>query len=597
MKLSDYVIEFLTKQGIKHVFVITGGAAAHLIDSAAKNRKIDYICTQHEQAAAMAADAYSRVSGNLGAAIATSGPGATNLITGICCAYYDSIPVMYITGQVATFRLKKYLKVRQLGFQETDVVAMCKSITKYAVLVDDPKKIRYELEKAAYLAKSGRPGPVLIDIPDNIQRENIEPAQLKSYRPDRKENKDKNAQLTKQVAMVMKLISQAERPVVVLGAGIKFAGAQNLAKELTGILKIPIVLTWATMDMFPYDQPLLVGGFGLNGPRYGNFTVQNSDLILSIGSRLDTHATGSPISTFARKAKKIIVDIDPAELIKFSKHGMKVDIEINADAKDFLAAMLRKQKSIKTKDLSEWLKKIKEWRHAYKACPPDYYKQKEMVNPYVFLDILSKESSNGDIIIADTGNNVAQVFQGYKVKNNQMIFSAFNNTPMGYSLPASIGAYFANKKKNNIICITGDGGIQMNIQELATIAKHNIPIKIFVFNNQGYGMIKQTQQDWLEARYEASCVTKGVAIPNFIDIAKAYGLRTVLINNHMQMRKKVKEALNFKTAVLCDLRLKPDQKNIPMLKFGRPIEDQSPLLCREEFMKNMIIKPLDASLE
>lgn len=591
MKLSDYVASFLAGKGIKHVFAITGGAVAHLVDSIANNPQLKYICPQHEQAAAMAADAYSRVSKNLGAAIATSGPGATNLITGICCSYFDSVPVIYITGQVSTFRLRKNLGVRQLGFQETEIVGMCKEVTKYSVLISNPDDIRYELEKAAYLAVSGRPGPVLIDIPDNIQRENINPDRLRSFSPDIV--KTKNIQSGTAIDKCLKLISNAKRPVIVLGAGVKFARAQASAKQFIEAVKFPVALTWATMDMFPHDYPLLIGGFGLNGPRYGNFAIQNSDLILSIGSRLDTHATGTPFSSFAREAKKIIVDIDPAELYKFKSGGMKVDVSINADAGDFLDAILEKQKNIKTQDISDWLLKINEWKNKYKICPEEYFKQKEKVNPYVFLEVLSKQSSSGDIIIADTGNNVAQVFQGYKIKSGQEIFSAFNNTPMGYSLPASIGAFLANSKTgNNIICITGDGGIQMNIQELATIAKHKMPIKIFVFNNHGYGMIKQTQNDWLDSRYAASCEKHGIAIPDFVKIAKAYGIKAISISRNSGIEKKIREVLKSKQAVLCNLELRPDQKNIPMLKFGRPIEDQNPLLGRDEFISNMIVKPL-----
>ena len=595
MKLSDYVIKFLSERKIGHIFVINGGAAAHLIDSIAKNSKIKYICTQHEQSAAMAADAYARVSNNLGAAIATSGPGATNLITGICCAYYDSIPVIYITGQVATFRLKKDLKVRQLGFQETDIVSMCNSITKYSVLITDPRDIRYELEKAVYIAKTSRPGPVLIDIPDNIQREIIEPENLKTFLPILiKKNTDS---LKKDIDQCISLISNAIRPVIILGAGVKISGTERLALKFIEKLKFPVALTWAAMDILPNDEPLLVGGFGLNGQRYGNYAVQNSDLIISIGSRLDTHATGSPLSSFAREAKKIIVDIDNSELAKFKKYEMPVDILIRADAKEFLELIIKKIKSISIQDISDWMKRIERWKVKYQTCSPDYFKQKKKVNPYVFLDVLAKESAHEDIIIADTGNNLAQVFQGYKLKSKQKIFSAFNNTPMGYSLPASIGAYFANKKKNNnIICITGDGGIQMNIQELATVVKHKIPVKIFVFNNKGYGMIKQTQDDWLNSKYEASCVSKGVAIPDFVSIARAYGLKALSIKHNSELKSNVRFILDSKEPVLCNLELKSDQKNIPMLKYGRPIEDQNPLLDREEFLKNMIIKPLPQSL-
>lgn len=592
MKLSDYVADFLAKLGIRHVFVITGGAVAHLIDSLDRHRNIDYICMQHEQAAAMAADSYSRVTGNLGAAIATSGPGATNLITGICCAYYDSIPAIYITGQVSVSRLKRNLKVRQLGFQETEIVDICKPITKYAVLIDDAKKIRYELEKAVYIAKSGRPGPVIIDISDNIQREEIDPVKLKSYSEPKESHHQGISQ--NQLYKITKMISKAKRPVVIIGSGVRLSKAGALAKDFVEELKFPVALTWAMMDMLEYNHPLLIGGFGINGPRYGNFAVQNADLIISIGSRLDTHATGSPVWTFAREAKKIIVDIDKNELVKFLKYAMPVDVLIHSDAAVFLRSLLPKIDGIKRQDLLSWFNKIRQWQVKYHICPAQYCYQKGAVNPYVFLGALSKETYDGDIIISDTGNNLAQTFQGYRVSKKQRIFSAFNNTPMGYSLPASIGACFANAKKR-IICITGDGGIQMNIQELAVIKKHKLPIKIFVFNNHGYGMIRQTQDDWLGSRYVASCEESGVAIPDFVKIAKAYGIKAGRINNHKGIAKKIKGILKTKEAYLCNIELMPDQKNIPMLKFGRPIEDQNPLLDRQEFLENMLIKPLEQS--
>ena len=316
MKLSDYVASFLAAQGIRCVFVITGGAVAHLIDSVAKNPNIDYICTQHEQAAAMAADACSRITGNIGAAIATSGPGATNLITGVCCAYYDSIPVIYITGQVATFRSSKGMGVRQLGFQEADIVNIFRPLTKYAVWIDDPRRIRYELEKATHIAKSGRPGPVLVDLPDDLQRVDIDPDELESFVPE-PENKDLH-RLEEQVESCIQLLENAKRPVVILGWGIRLGKAEKEAIEFVNKLGFPILPTWATMDMLPSNHPLVVGSFGFHGTRYGNFTVQNADLVLSIGSRLDTHLTGSPITTFAREAKKIVVDVDINELNKLS---------------------------------------------------------------------------------------------------------------------------------------------------------------------------------------------------------------------------------------------------------------------------------------
>lgn len=593
MKLSDYVANFLAEQKIRHAFVITGGAAAHMIDSIAKHPKIDYICTQHEQAAAMAADAYSRLTENLGAAVVTSGPGATNLLTGVCCAYYDSVPVIYLTGQVATFRLKKDSGVRQLGFQETGTVDVYNSVTKYAVLVDDPKRIRYELEKAAYIAKTGRSGPVLVDLPDDLQREEINTDELEPFVPT---PESKNlGKLNEQVDKCIQLLEEAKRPVVILGWGIVLARAQKEAREFVDKLGFPVLPTWATMHMLPSGHPLHAGSFGLHGSRYGNYTVQNSDLVLSIGSTLDTHNTGSPLSSFAREAKKIIVDIDPYELNRYKRFGVDVDVLIHADAKDFLQVINRKVGGITKRDISEWKRRIAEWQAKYPICPPEYYKTAE-VNPYVFVKALSEESAEGDVIFVDTGCGVAWMMQAFEFKENQRLFSAFNNTPMGYAMPASIGACFALGKKP-ITCVTGDGGLQINIQELATILRHNLPIKIFLINNHGYSMIRQTQDQWFDSRYEASTIESGLALPDFAKVAEAYGYKTVTIARNRELYERIREVLDSEGPVFCNVEIPEYLGIIPQAKFGRPIEDQEPFLDRREFLENMIVKPVDASLQ
>ncbi|OGW83537.1 MAG: hypothetical protein A2987_03990 [Omnitrophica bacterium RIFCSPLOWO2_01_FULL_45_10] len=588
MKLSDYVAEFLVKQDVKHVFGITGGAIVHLFDSIANNKGLTYVCPQHEQTAAMAADAYSRVTGNLGVAVATSGPGATNLITGVACAHFDSIPTLFITGQVATFRLKRDSNVRQIGFQEIETVNMFKPITKYAVLVDEPNRIRFELEKAVSIAKSGRGGSCLIDIPDDIQRAQIDPEKLESFIPH-KEKKDFK-RLREQIEVCLTLISRAERPVVILGSGVKLGRAQEKARQFIEKLKFPVALTWATLDMFTHDYYLNAGGFGITSPRYGNFTIQNSDLIIALGTRLDTHATGSPLAAFAREAKKIILDIDESELLKFGKYGMKDALLINEDINDFLDIMNKDRGKIKTGDISRWIGRIKDWKRRYPICPRAYYDKEDSIDSYCFMDALSQETSKGDYIITDAGGTLTQTMQGYRMRREQTLFTAFNYSPMGYSLPASIGASFATNK-NRVICIIGDGGIQMNIQELATIEKHHLPIKIFVINNQGYGMIKQTQDDWLDSRYEASSMEKGIAVPDFVKIAKAYGIDAEKISNHSEMNRVTRRVLNREGPLLCDVHVSENQRVVPMLKFGRPIEDASPLLERKEFLENMIIKP------
>ena len=595
MKISDYVAEFLTEQGIKHVFVVTGGAVAHLIDSVAKHPGIEYICSQHEQAAAMAVDAYTRVTGNMGAAMVTTGPGLTNLTTGICSLYYDSLPSIFIAADVSTSRLSKNTPgVRQLGFQEAPHIDLVKPITKYATLVEDPLMIRYELEKAVHIATSGRPGPVLVDIPDDLQRVEIDLEDLEPFVP--KEEPRDLERIGWQVDTALALVRGSKRPILVLGAAVKIAHVEEQAKNLAERLQIPIALTWATMDMFPGDHPLNTGGFGVSSTRRGNFAIQNSDLVFSIGSRLDTHATGTPINTFARGAKKIVVDIDPSELAKFGLQGMNVDLLIQADVRDFLHVIDSRKDAIVPQDISEWLDKIRGWAKRYPVCLPEYRDQQHSVNPYVFLEMLSDETAEGDTIVVDCGANLIQTFQGYKVKRGQTLFSDYNNSPMGYSLAASIGACFANDKRS-VICLIGDGGLQLNMQELGTVARYQLPIKIFLFNNHGYGIIQQTQDDWLESQYWAARPETGLPDPDYIKIAKAYGLKTVNIKNHRDMKSKIRETLDSEVAVLCNLEFDRNQRIIPMLKAGRPIEDPSPLLDRDEFLENMIVEPLEVSLK
>jgi acetolactate synthase-1/2/3 large subunit len=592
VKLSDYVAEFLARQGIRHVFAIAGGASLHLIHSIAKTQGITYICPAHEQAGAMAADAYARVTGNLGAALSTSGPGATNMITGVCCAFYDSVPVIYITGQVATFRLKRDTGVRQMGFQETDVVSIYRPITKYVVLVDDPKRIRYEMEKACYLARSGRPGPVVVDIPDNLQREEINPWELEPFVPPQ-EVKDPS-RLKAQIDQSLRLLESARRPAVILGWGVRLARAEQEARELINHLGFPVLLTWAMMDFLPSSHPLVVGGFGTHGTRFGNLAVQNADLLLTIGSRLDTHETGTPLATFAREARKIVVDIDPNELHKFSAFGADIDVAICADAADFLHEITPRLQEIEKPNVKEWVRRVAHWKERYSTCPPDYYDQEE-VNPYVFVKALSKETNAGEVFVVDTGCAIAWMMQAFEFKEGQRLFHDFANTAMGYALPASIGASVALGGKS-IICVSGDGALQMNIQELATVMRHNLPIKIFLINNHGYSMIQQTQDQWLDSQYIASSVEGGLAFPNFSKVAEAYGFKVVTIQSNREVPHRIRQVLDYEGAVFCNVEIPSWHRVIPQVKFGRPIEDPEPFLERREFLENMIVKPLDVSL-
>lgn len=600
MKLTDYLAQYLAEQGIKKVFLITGGACAHIVDSLGRNPNINYVCMQHEQAAAMAADAYARVTKNIGVAVATSGPGATNLITGVCCSYFDSIPTLMITGQVNLWETKGERNIRQLGFQETDIIDIVRPITKFATLVKEPAKIKYYLDKAIYIAKSGRPGPVWLDIPMNVQHAEINPDTLESFDPS--ELKPPKGTRTTPAGSMVSTISRirtSRRPIIIAGAGIKLGRAEKEFLELIDKLQIPVVSTWSGIDILPYDHPLYIGQFGVYGNRAANFAVQNADLILSLGSRLDTRQTGGSPKTFAREAVKIVVDIDESEL---HKNWVVADIPINADVKDFLTELnsVVVTGTVLSPDFTDWRSLCQKWKKQYPAVLPNYYEQKGSVNSYVFIDALSKMLPSNSIIIPDQGGNLTWTIQGFKVKTGHRLFSAFGNSPMGYAMPAAIGAAFADPTAN-VICIDGDGGFQLNIQDLQTIKNYKLPIKIFILNNNSYGIIKQFQEVYFESRYEATVKETGYTAPDFIKVAQAYGIATETIRDHSEIAQKLTKVVESKEPVLCDVRLDESQKLIPKLVaiqtadgkyISKPIEDMIPLLPRDEFKKNMIVKPL-----
>lgn len=603
MKLTNYVAQFLSKNGVKKVFVLSGGASLHMIHSVAHTEGIDYVCLAHEQANAMAADGYARMSGKLGVAMATSGPGATNLLTGVCCAYYDSVPTLFLTGQVATFRFRGHTGVRQYGFQETNTVDIFKSVTKYAALLEDPKRIRYELEKAAYIAHSGRPGPVLIDIPDDLQRAEINPEELVGFDPkdyvDAEATLKKNTKVSTITAQLVdecvRHISQASRPVFVAGWGIRLAGAMPEFEEFMKLSQIPVCPTWAMNDSIPEDSVLKASTFGTHGTRTGNFTVQNADLLIAVGSRLDTHETGSPPASFARAAKKIIVDIDANELGKFSYYGMEADLLVQGDAKEFLAELNRRLRATSVKAPSRWIERIQGWKKQFSSVPERVDGQGP-VDPYYLVKQLSEVCAEGETIFIDTGCSIAWMMQAFEVKKNQRLIHDFNNTAMGYALPASIGAAFAQPNpKSRIVCVTGDGSLMMNIQELSALSYHDLSIKVILVNNEGHSMIQQTQEQWLKGEHHSSSPSGGLALPNFSEVSRSFGLPTFTVNNNGDIAGALKELFAQPGPGFCNVLVPSRARVIPQVKYGRAIEDSEPLLEREVFFQQMIVETLESS--
>ena len=587
MNLSDYVLSFLEKKNVKNVFTITGGAICFLMDAFSRNKNMTYTSVAHEQAAAMMADSYSRLGPNFSATMVTSGPGATNLLTGIACSWFDSIPSLHICGQVNRHELntfdKSTKKVRQVGFQETDIVSMAKPITKFSYQLKNENEIRYILEKAFHISQEGRQGPVLIDIPMDLQRKIVNPKKLKSFHVNKLKIKDKK--LTNQINKILIYLKKSKRPVIIIGGGVRISKTN---KELLVFLKdmnIPIVTTWSGVDAITHNYKNYIGNIGVYGSRAANFVIQNSDFVLSLGSRLDTRITGGVPKNFARDAIIASVDIDTHELNK--KRGLEIEIKVNESLKEFFDYFKKISKNTVIQK-KKWMQKSILWKKKYPIILDIYRNQKKYVNPYFFMERLSAYLEKDDVVIADDGAHLTWTIQALKVLKKQRLFSAFGNSPMGYAFPASIGASIAlNKKK--IVCIDGDGSIQINIQELQTMVSNKLPIKIIIMNNDGYGIIKQFQELYLDKRYEAVDSYKGVTNPNFSKIAKAYGVKYSEIKNNSDINKVLKKTIKSKNAEFINVFIKPDQKIIPKLTFGLPLEDLSPQLPREEFNNNMMV--------
>ncbi len=583
MKLSDFIAQFLSEQGIGHVFGVSGGAIIHSIDSVARHPQMSFVCVQHEQAAGAAADAYWRTSGKVGTVMVTSGPGATNLTTSICNAYFDSIPMLCICGQVTTPRLRPSTQLRQKGFQETDIISLFSSITKYVYRVMDPMDIKYQLQKALYIAQDGRPGPVALDIPDDLQRMDIDVSKLKEFVPPSAIKPKDNI---KDIQTLLAWLKAAKRPLVIYGAGIRIAGVIDPALKFIRQWGLPTVLTWGGKDIMTFDDPLNMGGIGVVGPRAGNFAAQNADLIIAVGTRLSQMVTGGKTILFGPHAKKVLVDIDPHELRKFTTNDFHLDLGIESDFPSFFQQMTAFAKEEKVSDrFVTWRAQINTWERQYPVCPISKYERHDFVDGHVFVKTISKLSRPGDVYIADTGANISWTLQAIELKADQRIFSAWNHTPMGYALSAAIGAAMAGRQR--ILCLTGDGGLMMNIEELATIRRYNLDVKLFIFNNGGHSIQKQTIDTWLNSNYVGVDERSGLSFPDFVKTAQSFHLPALRASNHDELEGVITRALTTSGPVVCDIIIDPNQKIEPMLKFGSGLEDLNPKLPAEEISRIM----------
>jgi len=594
MKLSDYVIQRVSQE-VKHVFMLAGGGCMHLVDSVGRCRDIEYICNLHEQACAIAADAYSQYTNNIGVALVTTGPGGTNTVTGVGAAWLDSTPCLFISGQVKRADLSVGRGVRQMGFQEINIVDIVRPITKYVVTVTEPTSIRYHLEKALYLARHRRPGPVWIDIPLDVQTAEIDPNKIQNFDPAEIGNPFDQDLLKQQVSHTIQLLNKAERPVILVGNGVRLAKGIDDFLRLIEILRVPVLTTWKTIDFLPDDHPLYIGRPGSVGQRGANFAQQNSDWILILGARLDLGQTGYNHHNFARCAKKIMVDIDSAEIMKMD---MMIDVPACVDASLFIQEFLRQQHSIVFRDRSSWIARCQEWKKRYPVILPDYWEEQEGVNNYVLIDVLSEELSGNDPLVPGSSGACSEItMQSFRVKQGMRILNSQGLGAMGFGIPASIGGCLASGKKRTI-CIDGDGGFQLNIQELETVRRLNLPIKFFVLNNNGYASIRATQRTHFDGHYVGSDPSSGLTLPNLIKIAEAYDIKTFTIDSHAGISRKIREILEYDGPVICDVKITPNQFTAPRISstvtpdgtmVSKPLEDLWPSLDREEFLSNMMI--------
>ncbi len=586
MKVSDYIIDFIIKEGISHIFEFVGGAITHLIDSTYDRSGIQCVSVHHEQAGAFAAEAYARMNGKLGVAMATSGPGALNMLTGVGSCFFDSVPCLFITGQVNTYEYKFDRPVRQIGFQETDIVSVAKPLTKYAAMVVDANKIRYHLEKAVFMAQNGRPGPALIDIPLNIQRAQIEPEMLDSFYDSAEFNElRKLPKLDSQLLdEVLRLIIEAKRPVILAGGGVRIANASQELQLLVEKTSIPVVTSLMGLDVMPHNNPVFFGMIGSYGNRYSNLTLANSDFVLILGSRLDSRQTGTRPDTFARAAKKVHVDIDPHEL----NAKVQVDIAIQCNVKEFLMSLNKKLTGHTKLNISNWYSVINEYRRKYPTIPvpADF----QNIDPNYFMSLLSSQCSEGDIVCLDVGQNQMWAAQSFHLKKDQRMLISGGMGAMGFALPAALGATKAAPGKRAVV-ISGDGGIQINIQELDTIVNHKLPIKLFILNNGCLGMVRQFQDMYFGGRQQSTVI--GYGCPDLVKIAQAYGIPAFTIKTLAAGADTIAKALNFEGPAFVDVKLERTTCVNPKLVVNHPIEDMSPPLEREILKKEMLIDLVD----
>ena len=593
VRVVDYIADKISEIGVKDVFTLTGGGAMFLNDCVAKHPDLRAICNHHEQACAMGAVGYAKYTNGYGVAVVTTGCGSTNAITGLLEAWQDNVSCIFLSGQVnksqTTYGLN--IAVRQLGVQEANIVDVVRPISKYSVMVTDPSRIPFQMEKAIHLAKQGKPGPVWLDIPLDVQGAYIDPDKCLHHTPydpwiKKEVTQDETKSLTE-------MFSKSKRPVLLVGNGVRLSDATEELKTFVRKYNVPTVATFLGVDLLESDDPLMIGRVGIKGNRAANFTLQNSDLLITVGTRLGVPVIGYNYETFAREAKIVVVDIDTEE---HRKKTIKIDKFIQADAKEFFNTV-----EFATPSSKDWSDTCLKWKEKWRICNPEWDQNKEGIDLYYFTDKLSKANKDDSVVVSDAGSAYYVPAQFLDIKGNQRYVTSGAQADMGFTIPAAIGVSVA-KDFGEVVGITGDGSFQTNIQELQTIKHYNLPIKLFVWNNHGYLSIRTTQRKFFDGRFIGVDKDSGVSLPDIKKITEAYGLKYTKIETVEELENGIQEVLDYDGPVVCEVMCQKWQEVIPTListktKDGRivsrPFEDMYPLLTREEFYDNMIIDPIN----
>jgi acetolactate synthase-1/2/3 large subunit len=584
-KVSDLVISYIASLGVRHVFMLPGGGSMHLVDSLGHAPELTYVVNLHEQACAVAAEAYAQYTNHLGVALVTTGPGGTNTVTGVAAAWLDSTPCLFLSGQVKREDLKSGSGVRQFGFQEIDIVEMVRGITKYAVTVTEPAEILYELQKAVHLATTGRPGPVWVDIPLDVQGAAVDEVTLRRFRPDASPASDA---LPGQVGEAIRLLNGARRPVVLVGNGVRLAKAEEDLRRALALIGVPVLTTWKALDLIRDDDPLYCGRPGAIGQRGANFAQQTADWILTLGARLDLGQTGYSHENFAPRAKKVIVDVDPAEIRKLRT---EIAVPIAADAGDFLRELNRQSVNVAPVSRAAWVRQCRDWTARYPVLLPDYWSYSDGVSLYVLVEVISELLEDGDLFVPGSSGACSEVsMQAFQMRRNVRVLNSQGIGAMGMGIPAVIGACLAAGGRRTV-SMDGDGGFWMNIQDLETVRRLNLPAKLFVLNNNGYGSIRATQTSHFGGFMVGSGPDSGLTLPDVGRVCSAFGVEVFRLTNHEDIRARVREVLQRPGPAVCEVMVSPQQATSPRLASQRlpdgrmaskPLEDLWPYLDRDE---------------